>query len=55
MLLASAGVLLWPLIGKVRFWLTASFVVGIIGTFFFTVALASVEGIDDKGLIYEEE
>lgn len=44
-LLASFAILLRPLMETTRFWLGAGFAVGIIGTFFFTVALASVDPI----------
>jgi hypothetical protein len=41
----------YPLLETTRFWLGAGFAVGIVGTFFFTVALASIDPND----YYEEE
>jgi hypothetical protein len=51
-LIVSSGALLWPLMATPRFWLTTGFVVGMIGTFLFTVVLA---GIDPDSKLYEEE
>jgi hypothetical protein len=51
-LIVSSGALLWPLVATPRFWLTAGFVVGMIGTFLFTVVLAS---IDTTPALHEEE
>jgi hypothetical protein len=51
-LIISSGALLWPLVATFRFWLTSGFVVGMIGTFLFTVVLA---GIDQDSKLYEEE
>jgi hypothetical protein len=51
-LITSSGALLWPLVVTPRFWLTTGFVVGMIGTFLFTVVLA---GIDPDSKFYEEE
>lgn len=42
-LLVSVGALLWPLLATPRFWLAAGFAFGIVGTFFFTVALSSTD------------
>lgn len=51
-LIISSAALLWPLVVTPRFWLTAGFVIGMIGTFFFTVALA---GVDTTPSLHEEE
>jgi hypothetical protein len=42
-LLVSVGAMLWPLLATPRFWLAAGFAFGIVGTFFFSVALSSVD------------
>ena len=52
-LLTSAVTFLWPLLSTPRFWLGAGFAVGIVGTFFFTVALSSVD--TKPSLPHEEE
>jgi hypothetical protein len=50
-LLVSSAILVRPLLETTRFWLGAGFAVGIVGTFFFTVALASIDPDD----YYDEE
>lgn len=42
-LLASVGVVLWPMMATTRFWLAAGFCGGIVGTFLFSVALSSAD------------
>lgn len=51
-LLASVVTMLWPLMATTRFWLAAGFAFGIVGTFFFTVALS---GTGTTKPIHEEE
>lgn len=43
-LLISLGVICWPLLQNTRFWVTIGIGVGMVGTFFFAVALNN----DDK-------
>lgn len=42
-LLASVGVVLWPMMATPRFWIAAGICGGIIGTFLFSVALTSAD------------